>query len=644
MKKNIILLFFILILTSCWSYDNKEKEKEKNTKQDFFVETKKISDFSNLYEIKKTWKIKSSQEITLSSKASWRVNKINVNFWENVYVGENLINLWDNISNYGLNLEKTNLSLESSKINYDSTKNSLDKLVNDNKINLEKLQKDYDILKKTIDENIKGSKLNLDQSKTSTWVITTTSIQIEKIDNNVKKAELDFENLKKSNIEQIRSFETTSENDFINLKNLYSDIINFSDLLLGVTEKNKKKNDDFEDFLWVKNSILKKETRKELLKLIEFNKDTFESNSDKSFSIVDMEKNSKIIETGFSNMSLFLDKLDINLGNSIVNIFFTQVQISWYKTQISWYKLSLAWKYSQFLSFNSNFIQFLNTYKNNENSTLEQINLLKKDRDLIIANLKINSKNAQISFNKIELSNQNSLNWIETSLKNSNLNLENAIKNRDITLRQLNNSIKMSQNTNSLANKQYNNLFISSPISWIITDILVDKWEDVNVWTNLIKLVSMGKNEVEIWLNFSEIKFIKTWDKVVINYLWEKLNWSINSISKVADSNLNYKTKISIDSKVQISWNIVEVIIPVKISKKLIPLRNLKVKLDLIWEINTLENNTLKKVLVQFWNFYWESVEIIWCKDLEDNKCDNLDVIVNDITNYDKEKFNIIKK
>jgi hypothetical protein len=57
--------------------------------------------------------------------------------------------------------------LESSKINYDSTKNSLDKLVNDNKINLEKLQKDYDILKKTIDENIKGSKLNLDQSKTS---------------------------------------------------------------------------------------------------------------------------------------------------------------------------------------------------------------------------------------------------------------------------------------------------------------------------------------------------------------------------------------------------------------------------------------------------------------------------------------------
>jgi hypothetical protein len=41
-----------------------------------------------------------------------------------------------------------------------------------------------------------------------------------------------------------------------------------------------------------------------------------------------MEKNSKIIETGFSNMSLFLDKLDINLGNSIVNIFFTQVQIS----------------------------------------------------------------------------------------------------------------------------------------------------------------------------------------------------------------------------------------------------------------------------------------------------------------------------
>jgi len=63
------------------------------------------------------------------------------------------------------------------------------------------------------------------------------------------------------------------------------------------------------------------------------------------------------------------------------------------------------------------------------------------------------------------LSNQNLLNSLETQLKTAKLNLSNAKQNRDITLKQLNNSIKLSQNTKSLASKEYSKLFISSPIS-----------------------------------------------------------------------------------------------------------------------------------------------------------------------------------
>ena len=291
-----------------------------------------------------------------------------------------------------------------------------------------------------------------------------------------------------------------------------------------------------------------------------------------------------------------------------------------------------------------NCIKIFKYLKNNEDSNLEQINLLKKDLELTTQNLKISWDNAQIIFDKTVLSNQNLLNSLETQLKTAKLNLSNAKQNRDITLKQLNNSIKLSQNTKSLASKEYSKLFISSPISWVVSEVLVDLWQDVNSGTPLVKLSSLWKNEIEIGLSFWEIYFINIWDKVEINYLWKKLKWNISAISKIADKNLNYKAKISINSKVNISGNIVEVLIPVKLNKKLISLKNIKVKSDWIWEINVLENDKIKKISVKFWKFYWESVEILWCKDLKNKECNKLNIITNDVSNFDKDKFKVIKK
>ena len=304
MNKIIILIFSIFLLFSCWE---EEKIIEKIEKQDFFVETKKIKDFSNKYEIKKTWTIKSSQDIFISSKVSGEIEDIQVSFWEEVQNWQPLFTIGDSDWNYSLNLEKTNLWIESSKLSYSSQKISLDKRISDYKISLEKLEKDYNILIKTVNENIKSSKnrlnqtkINLEQSNTSSWVITTSTIQIEKIKNNIEKVELDLENLKKSNIEQIKSFETTWKNDYINLKNLYTDIIDFSDKLLWVTFINKDKNDRFDDYLWRKDSVFLKTVEKELLEIIDFKKNNFSD-----------------LEEWYWKLINFLDNLDIVLDNSI---------------------------------------------------------------------------------------------------------------------------------------------------------------------------------------------------------------------------------------------------------------------------------------------------------------------------------------
>jgi len=139
MKKILTLLLLTFLLFSC----SKEKKIEtKIEKSNFFVETQKLSKFAGKYKIRKTWKIKASSEITLNSKASWRVWKINVKFWDKIKSWKNLISLTDTIANYKINLQKTNLWIESSKLQYNSNKISLNKQVSDLKINLEKLEKD----------------------------------------------------------------------------------------------------------------------------------------------------------------------------------------------------------------------------------------------------------------------------------------------------------------------------------------------------------------------------------------------------------------------------------------------------------------------------------------------------------------------
>jgi len=290
MKKILTLLLLIFLLFSC---SKEEKVETKIEKSDFFVETQKLSKFWGEYKIKKTWKISPSQDIILSSKASWRITKINTKFWDKVYVWKNLISLWDTVANYWLNLKKTNLSTQSSRLSYESTKISLDKTVEDFKINLSKLEKDYINLKNTIKENTASSQINLDQSKTWSWLLTTSSIQIKKIENTIKKSELDYSNLLKSNIEQIKSFETTSENDYINLKNLYTDVINFSDNLLWVTDLNKRNNDKFEDYLWKKNIIFTKQVEQDLKKLIKFKAENFK---ELNYSEDNMELISKVAD------------------------------------------------------------------------------------------------------------------------------------------------------------------------------------------------------------------------------------------------------------------------------------------------------------------------------------------------------------
>ena len=180
MKKILYTLLLSFLLVSCWESDIINTD---TTKTDFFVETKKIWDFWEEIFLEKTWKLSSLQDINLSSQISWRIGKIFVKEWEKVSKWDIIWRVEDTISNYWLALERAQNALDKAQINYESTENQLNKNISDIKINLDNLK---------IDE---------DNSK--------SSLELEKIDNSIKKLALDFDNLKISNSQSVERFKNS---------------------------------------------------------------------------------------------------------------------------------------------------------------------------------------------------------------------------------------------------------------------------------------------------------------------------------------------------------------------------------------------------------------------------------------------------
>lgn len=273
MKKIIsVVLLSAYIFTSCGS--NWVDVAVNEGKKDFFIDVKKIWDFNNIAYLNKTWKLDSTQNISLSSSANGRVKSILVKSWDNVSEWQVLAVLDDNLSNYNLTLASSENNLAAAKNNLEVVKNSLESSKN----NLEKAKLNYESTKIKLDKAVSDIQRNLWNLQLSDDT-TSTSIEIDKLNNSINKLEADYKNLQSSNNETLSWFVRSLDKESIVLKNFVTDIIYFSDDILWVTEANKNKNNAYEIYLWAKDNSQKIESENLLWDLIEYKKsvlDTFE--------------------------------------------------------------------------------------------------------------------------------------------------------------------------------------------------------------------------------------------------------------------------------------------------------------------------------------------------------------------------------
>ena len=638
-----IMLFILVLWFSIYRYTSYEQAIElyKNSnnssseKNDFLLDVKSYKNLSKETYIKKIWKTSSSQDISLNANAIWRVSKINVKQWDFVYKNQILAVLEDNIWNYGINLSRAETWLERAKINLESQTIILDKQIEDSKLNLEKLEKNYEALKKTIEKNITKAKNDLENSDYEN-LDSKSSLDLQKMDNTISKLELDYENLLVSNSETLESFLSSLKTNHNSLKIFIDDIVDFWDRLLWVSDlhKNDELINRIKDYLWVKDKWQKNDTKIDLTNLIlyrgwEF--DNFEfSNTGSIQDYID------ILNEWFELSISYLNNFQDTLNNSIDSLWtLSSTDISTYLSSVNVYQSTLQWNYSSFIAFDNQASSFLRTYKNNEESMYKQIELTKDDREILKKSLWIWEFNADIWYNTTLISSADSLNNLELSIKNAKSNLKNAKKTKEVSIKSLQNAIDDAYISYLSASKEYNKLTIKSPIDWVIWDVFIDLWQEINNQTPVFSISNKKSKEIIVSFSQKELNFINIWQEVSLEFSEGSYTWTIYSISNIADDNLNYKTVVVFPQNLDLLWELVNVRVPVELKYTLVPVNIIKVISDSKWILNIYNDWIIEEKELELGEVWWEYIEIL--SDLPDD----LDIITSDISNFDDAKFKI---
>jgi multidrug efflux pump subunit AcrA (membrane-fusion protein) len=425
-----------------------------------------------------------------------------------------------------------------------------------------------------------------------------------------------------------------------------NDIIDFSDEILWVTELNKDKNDLYEKLLGVRDSTQKNSTEVLLLEIIDIRNGTdFWNKEDKitAWDLTEEEIEEMINYTNnlYERAKNILSNLEVTLNNSRVSLGqLSETQISAFISQINVYQATLQWNYSAFIAFGSSTKSFLRTYKNNQESLAKAIMLQEKDREIQFKNFMSGELSAAVWYEKTVIGIEDSLSNLESQISLSERNLSNVKENYEITLRSLDNTISEARITYASALKEYQKLSVRSPINGTISEKFIDEWQEVSQWASLFNILSDNTPEVELAFSYNEKQFITEWQKVYIQSGDTKIEGQIYALSEAADANLNYKSTVVFESGTNLIGSIVTVSIEIPTEKMLLPLNVISTEWGDIGYVKTLSWSLFENVRIRLGEVYGEYIEVVSCAE----NCSDLKIVLNDISNFDENKFVIIEE
>jgi hypothetical protein len=112
--------------------------------------------------------------------------------------------------------------------------------------------------------------------------------------------------------------------------------------------------------------------------------------------------------------------------------------------------------------------------------------------------------------------------------------------------------------------------------------------------------------------------------------------WYIDTLSNIADNNLNYNASIRIDEEIDGLWKLLRVNIVIPSKHFVLPISLMDISSESkIAIINTMSWSIIDKKEVMIGKIWWKRVEIL--SPLKDN----LEIITSNIDSFDIDKFNL---
>ena len=492
------LLVIVVMMFSAW-WNGNEVEK-----LDFFVETKTLQDFTNEIEINKPGKIVWAQEIVITAQAMWNVKNIFYKEWDTIWENTKLIEINDSIANYNLMVQRAKNALNATRLQYWQSKTQ-------------------------IEQSIQNTQIALESSKNN---LNTTQILWEQ---NIKSAK----NTLQTADSQRNSIILQMDSEKTKLESLLENVLHQNDTILWVTNKYKTANDSFEIYLSAKNSSFKIQWETQLLWLYRQKTLLKELSISQNIKNIEIKDNIKKIDTIYKDIKDFLVTMQNILTNSVSSTSLPQSQIDGLIASNNWLQASMQWNLSL----------FTNLKQTVDSSLIEQgweIKVIWSEATQIWYNSTIASTEQQIS---------NATLWFKTA----EINYQSILNNKNSALWLASTNIKSAEIAYQDALNQLEKLNIKAPITGTIWKILVDKGQEIWMWTPIITIINKQEPMAEVWITSNEYNQINSWSRVLVEYMWEIISGSILSVSSQAGWNGLYNATIKLNKKVENIWDVAKI-------------------------------------------------------------------------------------
>lgn len=515
------------------------------------VVNKETFETVELWNIKKSisvpWTAQLVDEQSLKFTQTWKVVKVNFKEWDKIKKWQIIAEL--DKTDWLYKVDDANIALDSAKLKLEQLYDvddikilNAEKTIESTKNNILNANKELELLLVDNQNSLDNLKKNIDISKVE-------------YDNSTKSLENDKKNLevyKKQQVDSLNSTNTNLLGDISNIEDsVTSNLLNaeknldWVDVILWITDKNKNLNDSYETYLSAKNSSYLNDAKASFWKAnsiyISLKNDVSNYTKWDVAGLKNILNKMSWLYSELYNTSDFTYKA---IDNSVENVHFTQSDIDSKKSSISTYRSSAL---STITSINSN-IDNLNTLTNVDLIVMSNEVTIKQKEDAITTSELALEKKKNDQINQINnyestknnydlnvLSKNQSITLLEKTLEINNKDLEKLNEwptVEDIKLAQ--NSIRQAEIKVENALDVLTNYELEAPFDWIVRKIDFQVWDNID--SNSEKFVYIENPnllEIIIMLDQIDIVKVKVWDKALVkfdSYSDKQVEWQISLV------------------------------------------------------------------------------------------------------------------